>query len=881
MKNKSFLCKKNLYLKSRKFTQAWHLAFKDFSSESKYLYEIGMQQKFSMNVISCWAVIGLSLGLLCGHMDFISYIYFITGLAPFLPFIRFNNYFQRILTEFFCFYFLRTYIGQSSISECLGAQFPSFVLNLYLLKKWSYSSIIFGAEYLLICIINNIYPAGLILSSITYTIFIACLEKQLRDLWRIYTAFKKSEGSYFELFQSSPHPIFILQSGGKIIFHNKSAMKLLEIYSNKSKEFDDNFESFFGDDDKPYIRNLIQTGLSGEYCVDEFIIQDIKRPDPLHSLGLLISAEHISWQSENCVKIICVDISSYAISRQQIINNCQTLEAAFERMAFTAAMIYQSKTSLNRGTLTTINSLHNSLKNNLLIQQYLSSRISAQRTNFDLNIEIQNSIELAYLQASEKEISLTYTRDQGLPNCVNGYRSFHNQLVYTMLSYIISHSEDHSNIYLLIEVATAVQKDITVNYKFTFRSSKIADDELNYLFQKSISQRKQFSDFILSIKEFGSGMAIFESMLHILKGSITETTISDTEIGKCIISFRLPFTTIERESPTKLLRLSTSGSITETPLTVKWRPNIKYEHDMLSRYPVDETVILKEQIQTIKNKKKKEVFQIQIINQIGANLIEERFMPRISISRVRTPTQSLSSDEEISSGSEDWEDNENAINIDCKCNSCEILSNGSQILSDYIIHSSSLSRKYYRLKAKKTEILRSRKVKFSSKNNHFPIIIDRDIFSVKKFLFHEGRKESLCFDVGINSVLVVDDDEQQREILENFIKNMKWSVDFARDGYGAIKMFESYASQGFVYKVIFMDIIMPKLDGLKATQKIREIEAKFHYPRTFICGLSGDKDARQKAEAAGMDNFLMKPTAYRTIKELLDSRQKGSGSSLT
>lgn len=172
---------------------------------------------------------------------------------------------------------------------------PSFVLNLYLLKNWTHSTVAFILEFCLLTILNQSFHFEFILASITYVIIIANFDKEKRDLWHVYTSSKKSEGCYFDLFQNSPHPTFIVEAQGKIIFHNRSALGLLD-YSRKNKleTAYDYFEDFFLDEDKQQSISLIQNSLYGNVCVDEFTIYDYYTLGPMLNLGLLVSAERIS-----------------------------------------------------------------------------------------------------------------------------------------------------------------------------------------------------------------------------------------------------------------------------------------------------------------------------------------------------------------------------------------------------------------------------------------------------------------------------------------------------------------------------------------------------------------------------------------------------------
>lgn len=72
-------------------------------------------------------------------------------------------------------------------------------------------------------------------------------------------------------------------------------------------------------------------------------------------------------------------------------------------------------------------------------------------------------------------------------------------------------------------------------------------------------------------------------------------------------------------------------------------------------------------------------------------------------------------------------------------------------------------------------------------------------------------------------ILVVEDDFLTRKILKNFLKEYG-EVDIAIDGEEALEAFSIAVKDGTGYNVIFLDILMPKLDGQEVLKSIRKIE---------------------------------------------------------
>ncbi|MBO6268567.1 MAG: response regulator [Clostridium sp.] len=121
-------------------------------------------------------------------------------------------------------------------------------------------------------------------------------------------------------------------------------------------------------------------------------------------------------------------------------------------------------------------------------------------------------------------------------------------------------------------------------------------------------------------------------------------------------------------------------------------------------------------------------------------------------------------------------------------------------------------------------------------------------------------------------VLVAEDMELNREIAGEILKQTKARVEFAEDGEACLKMLEEKPA-GY-YDLILMDILMPKMDGLETTKRIRKLpdRTKAAIPIIAMTANVFEKD-RNDAFAAGMDAFAEKPIStdklFETMKKYL------------
>lgn len=100
------------------------------------------------------------------------------------------------------------------------------------------------------------------------------------------------------------------------------------------------------------------------------------------------------------------------------------------------------------------------------------------------------------------------------------------------------------------------------------------------------------------------------------------------------------------------------------------------------------------------------------------------------------------------------------------------------------------------------------------------------------------------------TVLIVDDDKEIRDAIEIYLKHEGISVLKAKDGLEALEMLESSEVH-----LIILDIMMPRLDGITATFKIRETR---NLPILMLSAKSEDSD-KILGLHVGADDYVSKP----------------------
>ena len=109
-------------------------------------------------------------------------------------------------------------------------------------------------------------------------------------------------------------------------------------------------------------------------------------------------------------------------------------------------------------------------------------------------------------------------------------------------------------------------------------------------------------------------------------------------------------------------------------------------------------------------------------------------------------------------------------------------------------------------------------------------------------------------------VLVVDDDDAIRTMVERVLKREQYEVEIARDGYEAIEKLNRTD-----YATVLLDLMMPRVDGHGV---LRYLEESREVPRPFVIVMTANlQSATKTASARPVFRILPKPFDIRQLVE--------------
>lgn len=150
----------------------------------------------------------------------------------------------------------------------------------------------------------------------------------------------------------------------------------------------------------------------------------------------------------------------------------------------------------------------------------------------------------------------------------------------------------------------------------------------------------------------------------------------------------------------------------------------------------------------------------------------------------------------------------------------------------------------------------------------FTIIVKEHI-SDQALILEEKDIQAQDYKTTDLKILLVEDNPNNQTLESKILNQLGYKYDMAGNGMEAVDKFMKNA-----YDLILMDIQMPEMDGLEATEVIRKIEAESKPEKVVkiiaITAFASDYN-KQECIEAGMDDFLVKPFKISELQSIIAS----------
>ncbi len=121
--------------------------------------------------------------------------------------------------------------------------------------------------------------------------------------------------------------------------------------------------------------------------------------------------------------------------------------------------------------------------------------------------------------------------------------------------------------------------------------------------------------------------------------------------------------------------------------------------------------------------------------------------------------------------------------------------------------------------------------------------------------------------------LVVDDNRAARESLVSMLESFGMKVASAPDGKSALERLDHALEAKTPYTVVFLDWIMPGMDGIETARRIKANKGLARTPAMLMVTANGREEARMAAKETGIKAFLLKPVypsvMYNALQETM------------
>ena len=116
-------------------------------------------------------------------------------------------------------------------------------------------------------------------------------------------------------------------------------------------------------------------------------------------------------------------------------------------------------------------------------------------------------------------------------------------------------------------------------------------------------------------------------------------------------------------------------------------------------------------------------------------------------------------------------------------------------------------------------------------------------------------------------ILIAEDNVVNQKVAQRSLERMGYRPDLVANGYEAVEVMRKIP-----YDLIFMDLLMPEMDGLTASKIIREeCGNSAGYPKIIAMTANAMKEDKDKCLSAGLDDFISKPIRMEELQSMIQN----------
>ncbi len=442
-----------------------------------------------------------------------------------------------------------------------------------------------------------------------------------------------------------------------------------------------------------------------------------------------------------------------------------------------------------------------------------SDKLELEFQPFDLRDCVEDSLELLASKASEKRLDLAYLIEGKTPNTINGDVTRLRQILTNLLSNAIKFTEQGE---VLISVSSEVLYDNVHEVTFAVKDSGIGipEDKMDRLF-KSFSQVD--SSTTRTHGGTGLGLAISKRLAEMMEGKMW----LESKVGEGTTFYF----TIQTQAIFSQSKIYLSGGTEKLNNKKVLIVNDNYTNRRILKLQTENwgmiPFLFPSPADALKHLDKNEKFDLAIL---------DYQMPEM-----------------------------NGIELSRKIHQHD---NYKDL--PIIILTSMGRRDGAECKDANLSAFITKPIKQAQLYKSLLAIFDKDAKPKKEFVSRQSEIETKLGDNLPLKILVAEDNMVNQKVALRILDKVGYRADIAGNGFEALD-----AIAKINYDIVFMDILMPEMDGFEATKEILKKYNNANRPKIIAMtanAMQGDKD---NCLNAGMDDYISKPVRMEEIQSIL------------